>query len=208
VANCVAHQRRAWWRSVTVSPKYYITESPWLISIQLGWEAQIENSDLPYWMRVYAVAMARTEPNLHTPLESGELARLLGKKQPDGSTKPVDRRDLNEYIKRAVKPKLLDETSSVRCLVLPAPTTACRRPGFRKPCAYHTGEASKIKRPIAIKQTISNPIHRVNNSDASPQVTGSAVGQDARQCRVENTPTPGSRDIFAVKPRRVEAAPV
>jgi hypothetical protein len=189
---------------MAVSANYYITESPWLISIQLGWEAKIENTDLPYWMRLYAVAMARSKPNLHTPMESGELARLLGKKQPDGSTKPVDRRDLNQYIKRAVELKFLDETSSVRCLVLPAPTTVCRRPGWRRPCAHHTGQASRIKRPIAIKQPISTPLIRVNSSDTSPQFTGSAVGEAARQCRAEGTPTPGSRDIFVVKPRQVE----
>jgi hypothetical protein len=189
---------------VTVSRQYYITDSPWLISIQLGWEAQIENSDLPHWMRVYAVAMARSEPNLHTALESGELARLLGKTQPDGSTKPVDRRDLNKYIQRAVELKLLDETSSPRRLVLPASTAACRRPGFNKPCAYHIGASSKIKRPIVIRQSVPTPVNRVNSDAASPQVMTSAVGRDTRHCRVNNPPTPGSRDIFSVKAQQAE----
>jgi hypothetical protein len=188
---------------VTVSPKYYITESPWLMSIQIGWEEQIYNIDLPYWMRVFAVAMARSEPNLHTHLQPGELASLLGRPQPDGTLKPVDRRDLNEYVKRAVKLKLLDETSSIRCLVLPASTAACRRPGYNKPCQYHTGESSKVKRPLAIKQPAPTPVNRANSSDASPQVTSSAVRQMTRQCRVNN-PTPGSQDVFTVMPRRAE----
>jgi hypothetical protein len=191
---------------VTVSPKYYITESPWLMSIQIGWEEQIYNTDLPYWMRVFAVAMARSEPNLHTHLQGGELAKLLGKRQPDGTLKPVDRRDLNEYVKKAIKLKLLDETSSSRCLVLPASTAACRRPGFNKRCAYHTGESSRIKRPLAIRQPASTPVKRANSNDASPLVTGSTVGQDTRQCRVKNTPTPGSRDIFTVKTLQTEEA--
>lgn len=189
---------------VTVSPKCYITESPWLMSIQIGWEAQIYNAELPYWMRVYAVAMGRSEPNLHTPLETGELAKLLGHTQADGSIKPLDRRDLHKYVNRAVDLQLLDETSSVRCLVLPSSTMACRRQGFRKSCSYHTGAASKIKKPIAIKQTNSTPMNRVNSSCASSQVTGSTVGQETRQGRVENTPTPGSRAIFAVGPRSLE----
>jgi hypothetical protein len=54
---------------MTVSENFYITESPWLISKQLGWEVHIANADLPYWARVHAVVMARSEPNLHTPLE-------------------------------------------------------------------------------------------------------------------------------------------
>lgn len=177
------------------------------MSIQSGWEAQIYNSALPHWMRVYAVAMGRSEPNLHTPLESGELAKLLGHKQADGSIKPLDRRDLNRYVKRAVDLQLLDEASSVRCLVLPVSTMACRRPGFRKACSYHTGAASKVKKPIAIKQT-TTPVNRVNSPCASPQVTMSTVGQETRQCRVENTPTPGSRAIFAVEPRLLDKVPI
>jgi hypothetical protein len=154
-------------------------------------------------MRVYAVAMSRSEPNLHAPFESGELAELLGKSLPDGSKKAVDRRDLNKYVKKAVALNLLDETSSVRCLVLPASRTACRRPGYKKPCAHHTGKASKIKKPLALKQTASAPLNRDNRNAALPLFTGPAVGEAARQCRAEQTPTPGSRDIFTVKPRPV-----
>lgn len=186
---------------VTVSPKSFITESPWLMSIQIGWEAQIYNSKLPYWMRVYAVAMGRSDPNLHTPLEPGELAKLLGHKQPDGSIQPLDRRDLHKYVKRAVDLQLLDEASSLRCLVLPAATIACRRPGFRKSCAHHSGAASKAKKPIAIRQATSAPVNRVNNAFTPSQVTGLAVGQETRPRRAENPPTPGSRAIFAVEPR-------
>lgn len=196
------HTRRL---SVTVPPKYYITDSPWLISIQIGWEEKIYNTDLPYWFRVFAVAMARSEPNLHTQLQPGELAKLLGKVQPDGTLKPVDRRDLDEYVKKAIKRELLDELSSPRCLVLPSSTAACRRPGFNKPCAFHTGESSKIKMPIAIKQTTSTPVTRANSEDASSQVTRSAVGQDTRHRRA-HCPTPGSRDVFAVEPEQTERA--
>ena len=185
---------------MTVSEELYITESPWLISKQLAWEPQIVNADLPYWARVHAVAMARSEPNLHTCLETGELAELLRRELPDGSLKPLDRRDLNRYINRAVELNYLDETSSVRCLVLPASTMDCRRNGYRKPCAYHTGHASKIKRPIAIKQSSQSAMSRANSSNASPQFQASNVGQLTRQGRVQ-TPTPGSRDIFTVKSR-------
>lgn len=191
---------------MTVSPKYYITESPWLMSKQIGWEEQVYNTDLPYWMRVYAVAMARSEANLHTPLEPGELGKLLGKPQADGAIKPVDRRDLNEYVKKAVNMKLLDQASCVRCLVLPEATTACRRLGFRKRCPYHSGEASKAKRPIAIKQPAPTPVSRANSDDASPQITASAVGQSTRHSRVSYPPTPGSRDILAA--RRTEGVSV
>jgi hypothetical protein len=184
---------------VTESENFYITESPWLISKQLGWEPQIVNSDLPYWARVHAVAMARSGPNLHTPLETGELARLLGREQPDGSIKPIDRRDLHGYINRAVELNYLDTTSNLRCLVLPVSVMECRLKGNRRPCAYHTGQASRIRKPIAIKRPSQSPMFRTNSSDASPQFQASNVGGLTRQCRAE-TPTPGSRDIFTVKP--------
>jgi hypothetical protein len=170
------------------------------MSPQIGWEGQLFDTRLPHWMRVYAVAMARSGPNLHTPLEVGELARLLGKKQSDGSMKPVERRDLTKYINRAVELNFLDEKSSVRCLVLPDSLAACGLPGNRKPCAYHTGQASKIKRPIAMKRPAPIPLKRANSDDVSPQFNASTVGQPTRQRRVENTPTPGSRAIFAVEP--------
>jgi hypothetical protein len=192
---------------VTDPENYYITESPWLISKQIAWEPQIVNSCLPYWARVHAVAMARSEPNLHTCLETGELAQLLRRSLPDGSMKPLDRRDLNRYINRAVELNYLDETSTVRCLVLPASVMDCRRSGYRKACAYHTGQASKIKRPIAIKQSSQSPMYRTNSNDASAQLNASTVGQPTRQRRVENTPTPGSRDIFTVKPFLAEKRP-
>jgi hypothetical protein len=191
---------------MTINPAHYLSESPFLLSPQIGWEPQIANSDLPNWLRVFAVAMARSEANLHSPFESGELAELLGKTQRDGSTKAVDRRDLDKYVKRAVEKGFLDEASSVRCLVLPESRTACRRRGYQKPCAYHTGKASKIKKPIVIKRTVLDPLNRVNTDAASPPVRGSAVGNVARQNRVEQTPTPGSRDVFAVKYRQMEAA--
>ena len=188
---------------MTVS-RYYKRVPLYLMTYQGHWEAQIYQTTLPLWSRVYALAMARSEPNLHTSLQPGELAKLLGKPQSDGTVKPVDRRDLYRYVEQAVKMKLLDETSSVRCLVLPETTTACRRPGFRSPCGYCTGRSSKVKRSIAIRQRNENPaVFRANSDAASSQVTRSAVGQDTRQCRV-NYPTPGSRDIFAVMPRTAE----
>ena len=128
------------------------------------------------------------------------MAPLLVMEQLDGSIKPVDRREVNRCINRAVELIYLDETSSVRCLVLPAATMECRRKGYRKPCAFHTGKASKIKRPIAIKRATQDPLKRANSKDASPQVEASHVGEIGRQRRAESTPTPGSRDIFTVKP--------
>ena len=63
------------------------------------WEAQIYEATLLLWVRVHALALARSEPNLHTGIGPDELA-VLGETGPDGSRKPVDRRRLWEAIKR------------------------------------------------------------------------------------------------------------
>jgi hypothetical protein len=69
-----------------------------------------------------------------------------------------------------------------------------------KSCQPDTGQASRIKRTIAIKRPTSTPPKRTNSSDASPQFKASNVGEICLQRRAESTPTPGSRDIFTVKP--------
>ena len=146
------------------------SEAPWLVSYQIGWESQIHNQNLPIHDRIHAVAMARCDPNCHTPLQPGELARLVGKETPDGLFKPVDSKDIGGYVKRAVELGWLDPMSNTRCLVLPANREECRLPGRGKPCEHHTGKSTKPKRPFTLR---SEPVVR---------------------------PTPGSRDVFGVKP--------
>jgi hypothetical protein len=133
---------------VTVT-RYYNRVSLYLMTFQGHWEAQIYQTTLPLWLRVYALAMARSEPNLHTGIGPQELA-VLGETQPDGSQKPVDRRRLWEAIRRLVNMGWLDPRSDRNCLVLPATGYACERRGSKKPCAYHTGQHSKIKGDIAV----------------------------------------------------------
>jgi hypothetical protein len=133
---------------VTAS-RYYRRVPLYLMTFQGHWEAQIYQTTLPLWLRVYALAMARSEPNLHTGIGPQELA-VLGETQPDGSRKPVDRRRLWEAIRRLVEMGWLDPSSDRHCLVLPAAGYACERRGSKKPCAYHTGQHSKIKGDIPV----------------------------------------------------------
>jgi hypothetical protein len=119
------------------------------MTFQGHWEAQIYKEDmLPLWARVHALALARSEPNLHTGIGPNELA-ILGETGPDGSRKPVDRRRLWEAITRLVDLGWLDPTSDRNCLVLPAAGYACGRRGNKKPCAYHTGQHSTVKGDMA-----------------------------------------------------------
>lgn len=133
--------------------RYYRRTPLYLMTYQGFWEEQIYQTSLPLYQRVYSLAMARSEPNLHTGIGPQELA-VLGETQPDGSRKPVDRRRLWEAIRRLVDMGWLDPKSDRNCLVLPAAGYACERRGSKKPCAYHTGQHSKIKGdiPVVVRQ--------------------------------------------------------
>jgi hypothetical protein len=133
---------------VTAS-RYYKRAPLYLMTFHGHWEEQIYQTTLPLWLRVYALAMARSEPNLHTGIGPQERA-VLGETQPDGSRKPVDRRRLWEAIRRLIDLGWLDRTSDRNCLVLPAAGYSCERQGSKKPCAYHTGQHSKIKGDITV----------------------------------------------------------
>jgi hypothetical protein len=133
---------------VTAS-RYYKRVPLYLMTFQGHWEAQIYQTNLPLWARVHALAMARSEPNLHTGIGPDELA-VLGETQPDGSRKPVDRRRLWEAIQRLIDLGWLDPTSDRNCLVLPAAGYACERRGSKQSCSYHTGQHSTIKGDVAV----------------------------------------------------------
>lgn len=119
------------------------------------WEGQMHNPKLRLWQRVFAVAMARSGPNLHTPLEPGELATMLGKRQQDGSLKPVARQKIWEAIEHLTAIGWLDPTSDSRCLVLPAEGFRCGRQGNGKLCPYHSGQSSKVQSDIAVRDYAS-----------------------------------------------------
>jgi hypothetical protein len=178
----------------------YTSEPPWLISYQGGYEVLFKNENFPIYLRIYFLAMARTDPNRHTALGTGELRKLMGKVNPiNGSITPIDRRDIGSYLDKAIAEGLLDPSSTVHCLVLPSYLVDCRRPGSSKTCPVHSGVTSKPKKPVPIKIKTSvadSPIRDKSNA-ASAQVNGSRVGITTRQCRDHN-PTPGSRDIFGI----------
>ncbi|MDT5411698.1 MAG: hypothetical protein QOG14_3918, partial [Mycobacterium sp.] len=98
VAERPAHRNSTRRRAVTATRLY--RRSPlYIMSYQGHWEEQVYQTELPLWTRVYALAMARSEPNLHTRIGEAELA-VLGKARPDGTRNPVDRRRFWEAIQR------------------------------------------------------------------------------------------------------------
>lgn len=69
----------------------------YVMSYQGHWEEQVYQTELPLWTRVYALAMARSEPNLHTRIGEAELA-VLGK---PGQTEPAIPLTVDAFGKRS-----------------------------------------------------------------------------------------------------------
>ena len=130
--------------------RYYKRVPLYLMTFQGHWEAQIYQTTLPLWLRVYALAMARSEPNLHTGIGEAELA-VLGETQADGNC--ANQWTVGDSGKRSSGSLDLgwpDPTSDRSCLVLSAAGHACERRGNKKPCRYHTGQHSTTKYDIAV----------------------------------------------------------
>lgn len=112
------------------------------------WEERISNEDLKLADRVWAVAMARSKPNLHTPLGDDELAELVGKKMPNGETKPAARKSVWEAINKLIDSGLLDKNSTRKCLILPAEGFGNRRRGWKADCKNCTGKLSEENKDL------------------------------------------------------------
>lgn len=135
-----------------MSPTTYLRRQPrFLMTFHSHWEERIGDERLYLRERLFAVAMARTNANLHTPVEEGELAQLLGKWK-DGEYKPADRRDLDKATKRNIELGLFEQGSDYRrCLILPPQGFDCRRQGSKTPCRRCEGRATRISKDFAAK---------------------------------------------------------
>lgn len=106
------------------------------------WLAQARRETEPLYMRVFAIANSRNESNGHACFAEGELAAFLG----------TTDHEVNRAIRRAKKAFYLDESSCVRCLVLPSGIEGGSRAPANAPCGYHDGPQKRRKRssrPIA-----------------------------------------------------------
>ncbi|MDF1924053.1 hypothetical protein PXH78_09310 [Mycolicibacterium smegmatis] len=138
-----------------------------MMSFNQFWENQAFNTDLTLWQRVFAFAMSRHLPNLHTPFEPGQLEKLLGV-QPDGTVKTIHRQKLWEAINHLKKIGWLDQSSDRECLVLPAEGFATGMRGNNKPCPHHCQEAPAPSNVVFIRDRsvpCSSPNERESNRD-------------------------------------------
>lgn len=102
-----------------------------------GLEGQCMNRSLDQWLRVFFLAVSRMGSDGHAHFGPGELGRLLGCDPATGSTDPLDKRNVNRAINRAIKEGFLDQTSGSTCLVPAAHLVSRGRGHSPSSCTRH-----------------------------------------------------------------------
>lgn len=121
-----------------------MSTNPWAKHYQLPWEERVANRQLPLWLRVACLAYGRHEPNGHAMFGRGELAWILGTPPKDGEPfKRVDRTQIRDAIRLAVKHEWLAEGSCSECLVVPGHAIEMPIPGQFKTCPVHERKRSQ-----------------------------------------------------------------
>lgn len=139
-------------------------DAEWSRHAQDEWERRAGDRRLPHWLRLAALAYAKHGNNGHAAFKRGDVAVVLGV---PGA--PLDRRQLHEYIQRAIELGWLADGSTSMCLVVPShiidkghigePKKACRVHQRRKQVSYSKQDS----------------LFKVSGAeqDSSPQLSGS-----------------------------------
>ncbi|UZF54339.1 hypothetical protein LH935_16465 [Gordonia polyisoprenivorans] len=124
---------------------------PWVWAYLEQAETDAHNRELPIWLRVSQLAVARVRANGHAPFGPGKLPSLLR----------VDRRNLPRAINKAVQFGYLVDGSSPRCL-LPHPSRYYvgklkNRGSKYAVCDYHeTAETEELARLLDTEATTTD----------------------------------------------------
>lgn len=139
-------------------------DAEWSRHAQDEWERRAGDRRLPYWLRIASLAYAKHGNNGHAAFKRGDVAVVLGT-----PGMPLDRRQLHEYVQRAIELGWLAEGSTSMCLVVPPhivdkgrigePKKTCRVHGRRKQVSYSEQDS-------LVEVSGAEP-------DSSPQLSGS-----------------------------------
>lgn len=130
--------------------------TPWLATSQSGWERYIGDETIPNWFRLWIVAKARCNANLHAQFSPGELANLMGKSV-DGDWKPMSSNQLSNVIKDCRERGLLHRRSGQRCLSLPEDQWESGLKEKYDPCSTCATEISKPRRKPHLRRVSDQP---------------------------------------------------
>ncbi|WP_131812906.1 hypothetical protein [Mycolicibacterium peregrinum] len=94
-------------------------QNPFAFHYQGVWLERSADTQLPDWLRLASLAFGRHKANGHANFGVGEIAKLLGKCEPDGKVKPLSGPAVSNAIKRAKDHGFIAIASHSRCLVVP-----------------------------------------------------------------------------------------
>lgn len=136
----------------------------WSRHAQDEWERRAGDQRLPKWLRVASLAYASHGNNGHANFRRGDVAVILGT-----PGEPLDRRQLHEYIQRAIELEWLADGSTSMCLVVPSHIVDKGRIGEpKKRCRVH-------QRRKQVSYSDQDSLFKVSGAkpDSSEQVSGS-----------------------------------
>lgn len=93
--------------------------NPFSFHYQGVWLERSANPDLPVWLRLASLAFGKHKANGHANFGAGEIAKMLGKRGPDGHVKPLSDSAVSNAIRRAKELGFVAAQSCARCLVVP-----------------------------------------------------------------------------------------
>ena len=95
-------------------------QNPFAFHYQGVWLLRSADPALPDWLRLASLAFGKHKANGHANFGAGEIAKLLGKRTPDGRVKPLSGPAVSNAIKRAKDHGFIAVASHSRCLVVPS----------------------------------------------------------------------------------------
>lgn len=112
--------------------------------------------------RLYSLAMARTKHNLHTPVERGEVAQLLGRMK-NGVWVAAPRTSLLAACQRNIRNELFEPDSDVnRCLILSSRAFYINLKGRNAPCKKCGGRSTSQRKAYASNDVGLQVTHEEN----------------------------------------------
>lgn len=146
-----------------MSASYLVAREPFVMTFTRFHENRIGDYErLRLDERLYSLAMARTKHNLHTPVEPGEVARLLGSMK-NGVWVPAPRTSLLSACQRNIRTELFDPDSDVeRCLILSSQAFHINLKGRYTPCKKCDGRSTGRRKAYASNDVELQVAHEEN----------------------------------------------
>lgn len=136
--------------------------NPFSFHYQGVWLERSANPDLPFWLRLASLALGKHKANGHANFGAGEIARLLGKRGPDGQVKALSDSAVSNAIRRAKELGFIADQSYARCLVVPPHAVTHGLGSAYERCRIHAGAKN-----LGVRSAMDTPSLHVSDELAS-----------------------------------------